>query len=157
MFCIVVYSLTMDIITTILSAAKVAGVSGTLLLAICSHESAGFTQNYAPMDKGTPSFGSCQIKFSTASALGFKGNPEELNKPEVNAKYAAFYLKHQQGRYGNDWVKLVSSYNAGSYRESSVVMNCPRNLKYVRLVQERLPDNMKNRLDCGNEELADNP
>lgn len=147
----------MDIITTILSAAKAVGVSGTLLLALCAHESAGFTQNYAAMDKGTPSFGSCQIKNFTARFLGFNGNPEELNKPEVNARYAALYLKYQQSRYGENWVKLVSAYNAGSYKESSVVINCPRNLRYVKLVQKRLPDNFKNKLNCGNEKLAGNP
>ena len=52
----------MDVTTIILNAAKVAKVSGALLLAICSHESNNFTMNYAHNDKGSPSFGSCQLK-----------------------------------------------------------------------------------------------
>lgn len=141
----------MDIVTTILSAAKSVGVSGTLLVALCAHESGGFKQNYAPMDHGSPSFGSCQIKKATAEFLGFKGKSEELMNPKVNSKYAALYLKYQQERYGDNWVQLAAAYNAGSYNPSNKVVGCPRNLRYVKLVQKKLPDSLKDRLSCGNQ------
>lgn len=147
----------MDIVTTILSAAKSVGVSGTLLLAICSHESSGFKFNYAAHDHGSPSYGVCQVKLNSAVQMGFKGNPEDLKNTKTNSLYAAKYLKYEQDRYGDDWVKLASAYNAGSYNESHSVYGCPRNLKYVRLVRNRLPLKFKNRLNCGNTEVVENP
>ena len=146
----------MDIVTIILSAAKAAGVSGSLLLAVCSHESGDFKHNYNAFDVNSPSWGSCQLKYSTALQLGFKGLPHQLMNPRVNAKYAALYLKYQQSRYGNDWIKLVAAYNSGSYNPSRVE-GCPRNLKYLKLVQKKLPLDLRGRLDCGiNSEFAGN-
>jgi soluble lytic murein transglycosylase-like protein len=139
----------MDVVSIILSAAKSVGVSGTLLVALCAHESGGFTQNYSAMDHGSASYGSCQIKEATAKFLGFKGSPKKLMDPKINAVYSAKYLRYQQARYGNDWVKLAASYNSGSYHESAKVPNCPRNLKYIRLVQKKLPEEFKDRLNCG--------
>jgi soluble lytic murein transglycosylase-like protein len=147
----------MDIINIILGAAKSVGVSGSLLLAICSHESSGFTQNYAAMDKGSPSYGSCQIKKRTAEFLGFKGDPKKLNDIKINAYWAAKYLKYQQNRYGDNWLKLVSSYNAGSFLPSKYYPKCPKNIKYVHLVQKKLPYDLQNRLQCGiSGEFAEN-
>lgn len=140
-------------ISIILNAAKAAKVSGVLLLAICSHESANFTLNYAPHDHGSPSYGSCQVKADTAWALGFSGKVEDLNKPEVNAKYAALYLAYQQDRYekeyGENWVVLTAAYNAGTYHPSSKVVGCPKNLKYINFVKNHLPEEYKNKLTCG--------
>jgi len=147
----------MEVTTIILNAAKVAKVSGTLLLAICSHESNNFTMNYVPHDHGSPSYGQCQVKKNTAELLGFKGKPEDLMNPETNIKYAALYLAYQQNRYGeDDWVMLTSAYNAGSYLPSAKVVGCPRNLKYVRLVKKKLPLEYQNRLDCGKTEIVRN-
>lgn len=142
-------------LSIILNAAKLFHIHGALLIALCAHESNGFTKNYVPMDHGSPSFGSCQIKFSTAKMLNFHGKPKDLMDPRVNAKYAASYLKYQQNRYGDNWVKIVASYNSGSYNPSNKVPGCPRNLKYVRSVQKRLPENLKYKLDCGNIEIAE--
>ena len=147
----------MDVISTIAGAAKAAHVSAILLIAICTHESGGFTNNYNPNDNGTPSIGSCQVKQKTAEFLGWKGSSKGLMNPRTNAKYAALYLQYQQKRYGNDWVKLAASYNSGSYNESHKVLGCPRNLKYVRLVQEKLPEGYRDRLNCGDDEVAGNP
>ena len=147
----------MEVTTIILNAAKVAKVSGTLLLAICSHESNNFTMNYAPHDHGSPSYGQCQVKFGTSQMLGFKGKAEELNDPATNALWAARYLKYQQTRYGeDDWVMLTSAYNAGSYLPSAKVVGCPRNLKYIRLVKKKLPLEYQNKLDCGKTEIVTN-
>jgi hypothetical protein len=145
----------MDIITIILNAAKTVKVSGVLLVAICSHESGGFKHNFAPMDHGSPSFGSCQIKFETAKMVGFTGLPIELMDPKVNSLYAAKYLRFQQTIYGEeDWTALAAAYNAGSYLESTKKIGCPMNMGYVKLVQNQLPNEFKHKLDCGNKELA---
>lgn len=140
----------MNLTLTVLKAAKAAKVSGSLLLAICSHESANFTQTYAAHDNGSPSIGICQLKAATAQMLGFKGTVTELMKPETNAQYAAEYLKYQQIRYGSEnWCKLVSAYNAGSYNESTISPGYPKNLKYVRRVQNRLSQELRTKLACG--------
>ena len=139
----------MEVMTLIMSAAKAVGVSGTLLLAICNHESGGFRQNYAPFDKGTPSYGSCQLKEDTALMFNFQGLPFELNDPKKNAKYSALYLKYQQDRYGEDWVKMTAAYNSGTFFESKRVPGCPRNLRYVNLVKAKLPLDLQGRLNCG--------
>jgi soluble lytic murein transglycosylase-like protein len=145
----------MDITSIILNAAKVAKVSGILLTGICSHESNDFTMNYAPHDHGSASYGICQIKENSARQMGFTGLPIELMDPKVNAKYAALYLKYEQDRYGeDDWCVLTSAYNSGSYNESTKMPGYPKNLKYVRLVQRKLPDDFKDRLSCGNKEIA---
>jgi soluble lytic murein transglycosylase-like protein len=142
-------------LSIILNAAKLFHIHGALLIALCAHESAGFTKNYTPMDHGSPSFGACQLKFSTAKMLNFHGKPTDLMDPKINLKYAASYLRFQQNRYGNDWVKITAAYNSGTYNPSNKVPGCPRNLKYIRSVQKRLPDNLKYRLDCGNTEIAE--
>lgn len=145
----------MNIVPIILSAAKAAGVSGALLLAICNHESAGFTKNHSNYDRGSPSYGSCQIKFSTAQQLGFKGSPNLLDQPKINAHYAAKYLKYQQDHYGDrDWLLLTAAYNAGSYKPSLKVRGCPKNLQYIKLVQAKLPLEYQSKLDCGHVTVA---
>lgn len=150
----------MDIVSTIFSAAKAVGVSGSLLLAICHHESQGFTKKYNPADKGSPSYGVCQIKLNTGKMLGFKGEPIKLNDDRVSILYAAKYLKYQENRYGSDdWLTLTAAYNAGSYNASSKIRGCPRNLKYVKLVQAHLPSELQSKLNCGknsSRELANN-
>jgi soluble lytic murein transglycosylase-like protein len=136
----------LQIISTIAKAAKVPAV---LLYAMCNHESNGFKYDYTLYDHGTPSFSVCQIKSGTARMMGWKGKNEmELRNPSIGIKYAALYLAHQQAQYGNDWVKVVASYNSGTYTEGKK-KGCPRNLKYVRLVQQKLPENLKYKLECG--------
>src|ERR1035437_10070172 len=84
--------------TIILLAAKKVSISGSLLLAICTHETG--LQNIAWMnDVNSPSYGICQVKESTARQLGFKGMAEDLMNPKENARYAALYLKYQINRY----------------------------------------------------------
>jgi soluble lytic murein transglycosylase-like protein len=146
----------MDIINTILLAAKAVGVSGQLLIAICAHESLNFQYNYTPYDKGSPSYGICQIKYDSAYQMGFRGLPYELNSPQASSYWAARYLKYQQKRYGDDWVKIAASYNSGSYFPSNKNLGGPKNLKYVKLVQRKLPEDFKDRLSCGNREIAEN-
>ena len=133
----------------ILAAAKSAKVSGSLLLAICSYESHDFQWTFVQYDHGSPSVGICMVKEETAKMLGFTGNLMDLMDSKVNAKYAAKYLKFQEERYGSkDWCKLVSSYNAGTYKESKKQPGKPTNLVYVRRVQKKLDKNLQHRLSC---------
>src|ERR1700677_2506812 len=137
----------MTYLSIIANAAKAAKVSAILLAAICAHESRDFTLDFAMYDHGSPSFSVCQIKSGTAKMLGWNGRNEmELRNPYVGIKYAALYLSYQQKRYGEDWVKLVSSYNSGSYNPSNKVNGCPRNLKYLLSVKHELPEYLKYKL-----------
>jgi soluble lytic murein transglycosylase-like protein len=131
--------------TLILSAAKLAKVSGPLLLAICVQESNLNPHAHLPVDGKTPTYGICQIKLETAGMIGFNGDAKELMKPEVNALWAGKYLKY---RYDGDSCKAVAAYNAGTYNESKKVPGKPRNLKYVKNVQGKLEDRNKIMLVC---------
>jgi soluble lytic murein transglycosylase-like protein len=131
----------------ILAAAKAAKVSGALLLAICTHES-GLNNITVPHDGGSPSYGICQVKYDTAKLMGFTGKPEDLIIPKVNAKWAAAYLKYQEERYDGNWCKIAAAYNAGKYNESKKKPGCPRNLAYVKHVQDKLDDSLQPRMSC---------
>ncbi len=142
----------MTYLQIITAAAKAAKVSAVLLYAICAHESRDFTLDFALYDNGSPSYGVCEIKSDTARMLGWNRKDEmELRNPYVNIPLAAEYLAYQQKRYGDDWVQLVSSYNAGSYVEGKV-KGCPRNLKYLNLVKEKLDKSLQYKLDCKKED-----
>ena len=131
----------------ILSAAKLYKVSGPLLLAICTHESA-LKNVMVPHDGGSPTYGICQVKLGTAQMLGYKGDGEGLMVPKENAKWAAKYLAYQKNRYDRDWCKVTAAYNAGTYFESSKSPGYPTNLKYVRKVQNKLDEDLKDKLSC---------
>lgn len=140
----------MTYLSIITAAAKAAHVSAVLLFAICSHESNGFIYDYTLYDNGTPSYSVCQIKENSARQLGFTGDAMKLRDPRVGIKYAALYLKYEQDRYGDNWSKITSAYNAGSYTEGKV-KGCPKNLKYLKLVQAKLPENLRDKLECKKE------
>lgn len=142
----------MTYLQIIASAAKTAKVSAVLLYAICAHESRDYTLDFALYDNGSPSFGVCQLKKDTALQLGWSGKDEmELRNPYLNVKLAAAYLKYEQDRYGEDWVKITSAYNSGSYSEGKV-KGCPKNLKYLNLVKAKLPENLRYKLECRKEQ-----
>jgi soluble lytic murein transglycosylase-like protein len=136
-------------LSLVTSAAKAAKVSTMLLYAVCAHESRDFTLDFALYDNGSPSYGVCQIKENTARMLGYKGKAMDLRNPHIGIKYAALYLKYQLDRYNNDWLQAVAAYNAGTYIESNKKLGCPKNLKYIKLVQEKLDKKLQNRLNCG--------
>jgi len=160
--------------TIILAAAKSIGVPGALLLAICTHES-NLTNVMVPHDNGSPSYGLCQIKHDTAKSLGFEGNPtgplqeseelpgtmepkgkpEGLMAPDINAKYAAMYLKMQLERYEGDWCKATSAYNSGTYNPSKTLPGKPRNLMYIKRVVLHLDEKHKDFLICGPRKVED--
>lgn len=146
----------MTFVAIILSAAKKVGVSGSLLLAICSHES-NLKNVFVPHDGGSPSIGICQVKEDTAKMLGYKGNAKGLMNPTINAEWAARYLKYQAERYGeHNWCKIAAAYNAGSFNESSKFPGIPRNIKYVRKVQAKLEDHLYHKMSCDRNLYAEN-
>jgi soluble lytic murein transglycosylase-like protein len=135
----------------IAAAAKKVGVSSSLLFAICSYESANFTDIHVHNDGGSPSVGICMVKQATAQMLGYKGTAKELeNNHQINAEFAAKYLAYQQNRYGDNWMMITAAYNAGSYNPSTKVVGCPRNLKYVNRVKKKLEKKLQYKLNCGN-------
>ena len=121
----------------ILSAAKKIGLSGHLLLAICTQES-NLTNAMVLRDGNSPSYGVCQIKLGTANMMGHQGPAKDLMNPYINAKFAAKYLHFQLKRYNFDQSKAIAAYNAGSFNESKKYPGKPRNLKYLKRVQMHL-------------------
>lgn len=139
--------MSINYIAIILAAAKKAKVSGSILLALCTHES-GLKNVFVPHDGGSPTYGICQVKYGTAQMLGFDGAPEDLLKPHINANFAAKYLKYQLDRYDGSYCKALSAYNAGQYTESKKLPGHPRNLKYVKKIQAKLDEETSMLLAC---------
>lgn len=133
----------------ILAAAKAAKVSGSLLLAICMHETK-LENVLIPYDGGSPTIGICGLKHETAKMMGYTWEPVGLMNPEVNAKWAAEYLKYQMNRYDQNLCKAVSAYNAGKYTESTTSPGNPKNLKYVNKVKRNLHLSLQHTLNCAN-------
>lgn len=88
-----------------------------LLSAVCYVESHHKYSVIRPHDGKGSSIGGCQVKLATAQFLGFKGVEEDLLRPNVNAVYAAAYLRYQLDRYDGDIRKAISAYNAGTFKE----------------------------------------
>lgn len=135
----------------ILMVAKTVGVPGSLLLAICVHETK-LTRVIAINDGDSDTFGVCQIKHETAQMLGFKGTSEELMRTSINAEFAAKYLKYQLKRYNGDTLKATAAYNAGSYIPSTKVLGKPRNFEYIEKVNKILEN--KNILNYDERKMA---
>lgn len=127
----------MDYAAIILLAAKKIGVSGALLLAICTHET-GLRNVTVQQDGGSASYGICQVKKDTAKMLGYKVKGKDLMNPAVNAEVAASYLRFQLNRYNNNMCRGVAAYNSGRFNAYSKVSYWPRNLKYVKRIQKLL-------------------
>lgn len=64
-------------------------------------------------DGGEDSLGICQIKYSTAKEMGFKGTRKQLMEPNYNIKYSAKYLRYQIDRY-RSVKRAVIAYNRGN-------------------------------------------
>lgn len=85
-----------------------------LLEAICFVESSHNTRVVNKSDGGSPSIGVCQIKYTTARQMGYRGYPNTLFKPISNIYYAGKYLRHQINRYG-EMLPAIAAYNSGTY------------------------------------------
>ena len=130
----------------IIAAAKAAKVSGALLFAICLQES-GNKNIYTESDGGSPTYGICQVKYDTATMMGYKGDPKGLMVPATNAKYAAKYLKYQEKRYSGNWCHMTAAYNSGTLRIEKR-SGKPKNLQYVLKVQKKLQEKLRPQLSC---------
>ena len=137
----------MDYTSIILAAAKSAKVSGSLLLAICTHESNLKNVN-THNDGGSTSWGICQVKLGCAQHMGFRGIALDLTNPTENAKWAATYLRYQMNRYDGDTCRAVAAYNAGSFIESKKFPGRPVNMGYIRKIQSKLSEEYRSQLIC---------
>lgn len=72
------------------------------------------SRNIHVMDKGSMSYGPCQIKYRAAKQMGFPGKAKELRNPVVSSYYAAAYLRYQIDRNHGNIKKAVIAYNQGS-------------------------------------------
>lgn len=131
----------------ILAIAKVVGVPGSLLLAICTVETK-LTNVVRVNDGPSSTYGVCQIKATTANLVGFKGNEQDLMDPKINVKYAARYLKYQLKRYDYNWCKATAGYNHGSYSPSKIRTGRPKNSGYVDRVTTFLDGDDKEQMNC---------
>ena len=115
-------------------AAQLTGVAPTLLLAICSVESSLVNQDNMD-DGGSPSYGICQIKLTTARDYMPGVTPEMLREPQVNALIAGQHISWLLERYDGHPCRAISAYNVGHVRfnEGGNYVN----YGYVRKVQER--------------------
>lgn len=83
-----------------------------LLDSVCFIETRHNVSALVEHDGGSPSYGVCQVKLSTARDMGFKGKPEHLMIPEINAYYAGKYLSRNLKKY-RQIERAVIAYNRG--------------------------------------------
>lgn len=108
------------------------GLPPGLLSAVCWVESGHNASVVNPDDGNGDSIGMCQLHFSTAVQMGYKGRPKGLKDPKINIRYAAYYLAWEFARYRGDVRKAVASYNSGSLRLNK--KGQIKNRKYVQKV-----------------------
>ncbi len=116
-------------IIEIINAAKVVGISSSLLMGICQTET-GLKNVIHYNDGHSHSYGICQIKHNTAKRFRAKITKKDLLNAYINAVMAAEYLKYQLARYNNNQNMAISAYNAGHAIKS--------NKKYVRSVLKNI-------------------
>lgn len=109
-----------DVIRSIKMASAQTGVPVRILLGLCKTESALKTRAKNENDAGSPSYGLCQIKLSTAQDMGFTGKIKSLYNPYINTLLAARYLIKKYRKHDHNWVKALSAYNSGHYRHVNV-------------------------------------
>jgi hypothetical protein len=98
----------MELISIVVAAAVTHGVDPNLLKAICIKETG--MKNINVMDKGSISYGPCQVKRVAAKQVGM-GNVD-LEDVEKSVAVAALYLKHKVSQCNNT-MKAVGAYNSG--------------------------------------------
>lgn len=106
----------MSLALLFLATSQAFNLPPGLLSAVCFVESSHRVNVIHHDDGSGDSIGLCQIKYTTAIQMGYKGDANGLKDPKVNAFWAASFMAHQYMRYRGDVVKAISAYNAGSYR-----------------------------------------
>jgi soluble lytic murein transglycosylase-like protein len=123
-----------NLLDQIRSISVVYGVEWQLTAAIAWQESA--LDPGAIGDDGR-SVGLMQVSLPTAEWLiGREISKDELIIPTVNIDLGVRYIKYQLERYGNDYLKAISAYNAGTATDANTryvhqVMNVYNLLKAV--------------------------
>jgi soluble lytic murein transglycosylase-like protein len=103
----------MGLLTIFTAVTLQLNLPPNLLSSICWIESRHKVNAVHKDDGGESSLGVCQIKYSTAKWLGFKGKQKELMNPKINIYYAGLYLKYNLKRY-NNISRAVVAYNRGN-------------------------------------------
>lgn len=106
--------MTLAVIFTTLSIQN--SLPPKLLQSVCWIESKHKITAVHKDDGGEDSVGICQLHYSTAKWLGFKGSEKELYDPKINIRYAAKYLKYNLKRYKGNLHKAITAYNRGNAR-----------------------------------------
>lgn len=114
-----------------LTVSQANNLPNGLLSSLCFVESGHNVAALHKMDGNSHSRGVCQIKRGVAKALGFKGTPQDLMKPEINVKYAGKLLAYQIKRCGSV-EKGVLAYNSGKCTSGN-----PKYLNKVLLAQKQ--------------------
>ena len=135
-------------LTILTVAANKVGIAPALLVAVC-HTETNLKNIHNMDDKGSPSYGVCQVKYDTVKWMAKISNnykmsrwtDQDLKIPSKNAEAAAVYLKYQLNRYDNNWCAAIAAYNAGSAIESKVAPGKPRNYLYVTRVKSKIVPN----------------
>lgn len=112
-----------------MTVTQTLGLPQGLLNSICYVESKHTVQVIHKNDGKTDSIGICQIKYETATGLGYRGTVDHLYDPNANIYWAGVYLLKQLKRYNGNVEKAVAAYNAGTHRINA--MGLTKNRKYV--------------------------
>jgi hypothetical protein len=122
----------MVLTTTILTAAKAAGISASLLISICTVETGMRNVNHYH-DGASVSAGICQIKISTARSVAPYADLLSLQQIGFNLYIAGLYLKKLDDKYHN-LTHVIAAYNAGHVTISNGLYS---NQRYVNKVMNR--------------------
>ena len=107
---------TLILASLFITASNAYSLPPGLLSAVCFAESKHTVSAVNLNDGHHDSLGVCQVQMPAARSVGFKGTYEDLQKPSVNIKMAAAYLRYQLDRYEGDVWRGVAAYNAGVHR-----------------------------------------
>lgn len=97
------------------AAAEAIGLDMSLLRALCWVESNHNASPPIKLDGSSPSYGICQVKYSAASHMGYKGHELGLTYAPLNIYYAAKFLKSKLDGCNGEWKCAVTAYNRGHY------------------------------------------
>lgn len=120
----------MTYLTYFIKYGSMFKISPLVLMSLC-HVESNLKNVVNPSDKGSKSYGVCQIKRATADMLGHK--KADLMIPEHNIKVAAHYLSNQLARYDGNYHFAIAAYNAGKVRLDD--QGRIKNKKYVKKVK----------------------
>jgi hypothetical protein len=120
----------MTVAAMIVAAALQANVPPKLMLSICYTETR-LTDITSPNDKGSPSYGPCQIKLATAQRYNRKLSELEMSHAATSIKYAAIHVARLLRRHGNNWSCTAIAYNHGNASKACPLFDSIYNSKHT--------------------------